>query len=154
VVEVGVDVPEATVMVIEDAHRFGLAQLHQLRGRVGRSDRQSYCYLVVPDEVKDKGNEETLRRLNVFVSTLSGFKIAEEDMKIRGSGNILGTEQSGEFVFPMADLNREEDRILLLKAREDAEKILKVTPDLSKLPTLKKMLFYRYGDKMELSSVG
>ncbi len=154
VVEVGVDVPEATVMVIEDAHRFGLAQLHQLRGRVGRSERQSYCYLVVPDSLKEKGNEETLKRLSVFVSTLSGFKIAEEDMKLRGSGNILGTEQSGEFVFPMADLSKEEDRLILLKAREDAEKILKATPDLSKLPTLKKLLLYRYGDRLELGSVG
>ncbi len=154
VVEVGVDVPQATVMVIEDAHRFGLAQLHQLRGRVGRGDRQSYCYLVVPDEIKESANEDTLKRLNVFVSTLNGFKIAEEDLKLRGSGNILGTEQSGEFVFPMADLSREEDRKLLLLAREDAEKILKATPDLSKLPTLKKMVEYRYGDKLELGSVG
>ncbi len=154
VVEVGVDVPEATVMVIEDAHRFGLAQLHQLRGRVGRGERQSYCYLVVPDELKEKGNEETLRRLNVFVSTTDGFKIAEEDMKIRGSGNILGTEQSGYFTFPIADLSREDHRAMLLRAREDAEKILKVTPDLSKLPNLKKLLLYRYGDKLDLGSVG
>jgi len=153
VVEVGVDVPEATVMVIEDAHRFGLAQLHQLRGRVGRSDRQSYCYLVVPDEIKDKKNEETKRRLDIFVRTLNGFKIAEEDMKLRGSGNILGTEQSGNFAFPLADLDREEDREWLFKAREDAKKILEATPDLERLPTLKKLLFYRYGDKMDLGSV-
>jgi ATP-dependent DNA helicase RecG len=154
VVEVGVDVPDATVMVIEDAHRFGLAQLHQLRGRVGRGDKQSYCYLVIPDEIKEKGNEETLRRLNVFVSTTDGFKIAEEDMKIRGSGNILGTEQSGYFAFPLADLSKAEHREVLLQARRDAEKILKATPDLSKLPNLKKLLFYRYGDKLDLGSVG
>ncbi len=153
VVEVGVDVPDATVMVIEDAHRFGLAQLHQLRGRVGRSDKQAYCYLVVPDELQDKKNEETKRRLDVFVRTLDGFRIAEEDMRIRGSGNILGTEQSGYFAFPMADLNREEDRAVLLKAREDAKRILEVTPDLEKLPNLKKLLFYRYGDKLDLGSV-
>ncbi len=154
VVEVGVDVPDATVMVIEDAHRFGLAQLHQLRGRVGRSDRQSYCYLVVPDGFKEGGREDTLGRLNVFVKNTSGFKIAEEDLKIRGSGNILGTEQSGEFFFPMADLSREYDRELLLKARADAERILKATPDLEKLPVLKKLLLYRYGDRIEFGSVG
>ena len=153
VVEVGVDVPDATVMVIEDAHRFGLAQLHQLRGRVGRSTKQSYCYLIVPDTLKEQKNEETLKRLEVFVKTLSGFKIAEEDMKIRGSGNILGTEQSGYFTFPMADLSREEDRQILLYARQDAEKILKATPSLEKLPNLKKLIFYRYGDKLELGSV-
>ena len=153
VVEVGVDVPDATVMVIEDAHRFGLAQLHQLRGRVGRSDRQSYCYLIVPDEIRNKSNGDTLKRLEVFVRTTDGFKIAEEDLKLRGSGNLLGTEQSGYFTFPLADLNRAEDRAILLKARQDAEKIIKVTPDLSKLPNLKKLLLYRYGDKLELGSV-
>ncbi len=154
VVEVGVDVPEATVIVIEDAHRFGLAQLHQLRGRVGRSERQSYCFLVVPDEIKEKGNEETKNRLSVFVQTTDGFKIAEADLKLRGGGNILGTEQSGSFVFPMADLNRPQDREILLKARKDAERILEITPDLEKLPNLKKLLFYRYGEKLELGSVG
>jgi len=153
VVEVGVDVPDATIMVIEDAHRFGLAQLHQLRGRVGRSQKQSYCYLVVPDELKDEANRETLKRLNIFVQTLSGFKIAEEDLKLRGSGNILGTEQSGYFSFPLADLSRAHDREMLIKAREDAQRILKATPDLEKLPELKKLLLYRYGDKMELGSV-
>ena len=154
VVEVGVDVPDATVMVIEDAHRFGLAQLHQLRGRVGRSDKQSYCYLVVPDELSEEKNGDTKKRLNVFASTTDGFKIAEEDMKLRGTGNILGTEQSGNFVFPIADLSKEDDRLLLLRAREDAQKILKATPDLEKLPNLKKLLFYRYGDKMDLGTVG
>jgi ATP-dependent DNA helicase RecG len=153
VVEVGVDVPEATVMVIEDAHRFGLAQLHQLRGRVGRGERQSYCFLVVPDEVKDKANSETLKRLEVFVKTTDGFKIAEEDLKLRGSGNILGTEQSGFLSFPLADLNRAQDRAVLMQARRDAQKILEATPDLSKLPNLKKLLLYRYGDKLDLGLV-
>ena len=154
VVEVGVDVPDATVMVIEDAHRFGLAQLHQLRGRVGRSDKQSYCYLVVPSDLKrEPGSMETLKRLDIFVKTTDGFKIAEADLALRGSGNLLGTEQSGNFVFPYADLNRKEDREILEYARKDAEKILKATPDLSKLPTLRKILLYRYGDKMDLSLV-
>jgi ATP-dependent DNA helicase RecG len=153
VVEVGVDVPEATVMVIEDAHRFGLAQLHQLRGRVGRGERQSYCFLVVPDEVKNNGNRETLKRLEVFVKTTDGFKIAEEDLKLRGSGNLLGTEQSGFLSFPLADLNRAQDRAVLMQARRDAQKILEATPDLSKLPNLKKLLLYRYGDKLDLGLV-
>jgi len=153
VVEVGVDVPEATVMVIEDAHRFGLAQLHQLRGRVGRGERQSYCFLVVPDEVKNNGNRETLKRLEVFVKTTDGFKIAEEDLKLRGSGNLLGTEQSGFLSFPLADLNRAQDRAVLMQARRDAQKILVATPDLSKLPNLKKLLLYRYGDKLDLGLV-
>ncbi|NPB05229.1 MAG: ATP-dependent DNA helicase RecG [Aquificae bacterium] len=153
VVEVGVDVPEATVMVIEDAHRFGLAQLHQLRGRVGRSDRQSYCFLVVPTELREETHKETRQRLDVFVKNTDGFKIAEADLQMRGSGNLLGTEQSGNFFFPMADLGREADRRILEKAREDAERILKVTPDLEKLPDLKKLLFYRYGDRLELGSV-
>lgn len=153
VVEVGVDVPDATVMVIEDAHRFGLAQLHQLRGRVGRGESQSYCYLVVPDEVRDKPGGDFLKRLEVFVRTTDGFKIAEEDLKLRGSGNLLGTEQSGYFTFPLADLNRAEDRAILLQARQDAQRILEATPDLSKLPNLKKLLLYRYGDKLELGLV-
>jgi ATP-dependent DNA helicase RecG len=154
VVEVGVDVPEATVMVIEDAHRFGLAQLHQLRGRVGRSERQSYCFLVVPDELKEKAQEETLKRLKVFVSTTDGFKIAEADLQIRGGGNVLGTQQAGQFTLPIADLSREEDRKILEIARRDAKKILELTPNLEKLPNLKKLVFYRYGDTMELGSVG
>ncbi len=153
VVEVGVDVPDATVMVIEDAHRFGLAQLHQLRGRVGRSDKQSYCYLIVPSELRRENNSETIKRLEIFIKTTDGFKIAEADLELRGSGNILGTEQSGYFVFPYADLNRKGDREILEHARRDAEKILKATPDLSKLPNLKKLLLYRYGDKMDLSVV-
>jgi len=153
VVEVGVDVPEATVMVIEDAHRFGLAQLHQLRGRVGRGDRPSYCFLTVPDELLAKGNRGTLDRLSIFVKTLDGFKIAEADMLLRGSGNILGTEQSGDQIFPIADLGREEDRRLLEKARRDAEKIIAASPDLERLPTLKKFLLHRYGDRLELGSV-
>jgi ATP-dependent DNA helicase RecG len=154
VVEVGVDVPEATVMVIEDAHRFGLAQLHQLRGRVGRSERQSYCFLVVPDELKEKAQEETLKRLEVFVSTTDGFKIAEADLQIRGGGNVLGTQQAGQFTLPIADLSREEDRKILEIARRDAKKILELTPNLEKLPNLRKLVFYRYGDTMELGSVG
>ena len=152
VIEVGIDIPEATLMVIEDAHRFGLSQLHQLRGRVGRSDREAFCYLVVPDELKSKDNE-TLKRLKVFVKTTDGFKIAEEDLKLRGPGELLGVSQSGYFGFQVANLSRSLDRFLLEKAREDAKYILKKDRNLSAYENLRKLLVYRYGEKMDLSLI-
>ncbi len=113
VVEVGVDVPNATVIVIENAERFGLSQLHQLRGRVGRSDVQSYCLLVSSTK-----NEETLRRLNVLVQTNDGFVIAEKDLEIRGPGEFLGVRQSGLVELRLADLTR--DLPILELARNEA----------------------------------
>lgn len=104
VVEVGVDVRNATVMVVEHAERFGLAQLHQLRGRVGRSDIQSFCILVCGGRL----GEEASQRLNIMVETTDGFRIAEEDLKIRGPGEFLGTKQSGVAQFKLADLVRDE----------------------------------------------
>ena len=92
-IEVGVDVPNATCIVIEDADRFGLSQLHQLRGRVGRSSRQGFCYLAHKNQLKDNA----IRRLDSLVSYSSGFKIAEEDLLIRGSGDYFGHRQSGHF---------------------------------------------------------
>jgi len=152
VIEVGIDIPEATVMVIEDAHRFGLSQLHQLRGRVGRSDREAYCMVVVPDELKrEKG--DTLKRLKVFVKTQDGFKIAEEDLKLRGPGELIGVSQSGYFGFQVANLSRSLDRDLLLKAREDAQELLKRDPFLEEYPQLREMLVYRYGDRLDLSII-
>ena len=114
VIEVGVDVSNATMIVIFDAFRFGLSTLHQLRGRVGRNDLQSYCILV--------SNKET-KRLNVLVETNDGFKISEEDFLIRGSGDLFGVRQSGDMVFKLSDLRR--DYKLLLKAKEDSELFLK-----------------------------
>ncbi len=111
VIEVGVDIPDATVMVVEDAQRFGLAQLHQLRGRVGRNDRASYCFLMSDD----RDNE----RLSVLVSTNDGFKIAEEDLKQRGPGQFLGNRQSGASDLYMANLI--SDMRLFSEAREIAE---------------------------------
>ncbi|NPB07434.1 MAG: ATP-dependent DNA helicase RecG [Aquificae bacterium] len=152
VIEVGIDVPEATVMVIEDAHRFGLSQLHQLRGRVGRSDKEAWCIVVVPDELKkDKG--ETLRRLRVFVKTHDGFKIAEEDLKLRGPGELIGVSQSGYFGFQVANLARSLDRELLFRAREDAEELLRKDPLLEQFPDLRELLIYRYGNKLDLSII-
>ena len=152
VIEVGIDVPEATLMIVEDAHRFGLSQLHQLRGRVGRSDRTSYCYLVVPESVMHPGSE-ALRRLRVLVRTQDGFKVAEEDLKIRGPGELLGLSQSGYFGFNVANLARSYDRSMLLKAREDARAILEEDPRLEKNKDLRDLIVYRYGDRLDLSFI-
>ena len=126
VVEVGVDVPNATIMVIEHAERFGLSQLHQLRGRVGRGGSQSYCFLFT----KARMGEITAMRLDVLESTNDGFKIAEADLEIRGPGEFLGTRQAGGLPFRMASLIR--DRDWLVKAREDATHLLASDPELLK----------------------
>ena len=114
VVEVGVDVPNATCMVIEQADRFGLAQLHQLRGRVGRGSEQSYCFLIYSKNISQNGIE----RMKILRQSTDGFYIAEEDLKLRGPGQINGTAQSGALELGLADLSR--DRDLLMLARLDA----------------------------------
>jgi ATP-dependent DNA helicase RecG len=124
VVEVGVDVPNATVMAVEHADRFGLSQLHQLRGRVGRGAAQSYCYFFAAKQTA----EITGMRLDVLEQTTDGFEIAEADLKIRGPGDFLGTRQAGTLPFRLADLVR--DREWLLKARDDAQAVLKSDPEL------------------------
>jgi ATP-dependent DNA helicase RecG len=125
VIEVGVNVPAATVMVVEHAERFGLAQLHQLRGRVGRGDRPSSCLLVFEPPLA-----ETARaRLAILRETEDGFRIAEEDLKLRGAGEVLGTRQSGLPAFRLADLAVHGD--LLAMARDDARLVLARDPDLA-----------------------
>ncbi len=124
VVEVGVDVPAATVMVVEHAERYGLAQLHQLRGRIGRGDRPSTCLLVYAPPL----TEAAKARLTIMRETEDGFRIAEEDLRLRGAGEVLGTRQSGMPVFRIADLAHHAD--LLAAARDDARLILERDADL------------------------
>lgn len=119
VVEVGVDVPNATCMVIEQADRFGLAALHQLRGRVGRGSNQSFCFLIYRQNITENGIE----RMKAIRETTDGFKIAEEDLKLRGPGEITGTAQSGELTFKIADPIRDEK--IMMEARKDAFEALK-----------------------------
>jgi ATP-dependent DNA helicase RecG len=126
VIEVGVDVPNASVMVIESAERFGLSQLHQLRGRVGRGAEQSYCILVTSFKL----SEESKTRIETMVRTNNGFEIAETDLKLRGPGDLMGTQQSGALDLLIADLGK--DGAILQQAREAANEILTSDPNLEK----------------------
>lgn len=130
VVEVGVDIPNATVMFIEGAERFGLAQLHQLRGRVGRGEWQSYCYLHPSGNLSDLAR----RRLQAVVASQNGFELADKDLELRGPGNIFGTDQSG---FESFKLGSFADRDLISMAKDDAKQVLDEDPDLKTWPDLK-----------------
>jgi ATP-dependent DNA helicase RecG len=124
VIEVGVDVPNATVMLIEDANRFGLAQLHQLRGRVGRGAKQSYCILL-----GDATSEDARKRLQIMVDSTDGFKIAEVDLDIRGPGEVTGTKQSGKEEFKVASIVEHKD--ILEESSVYAKRLIKNLPDLN-----------------------
>ena len=124
VVEVGVDVKAATVMVIEHAERYGLAQLHQLRGRIGRNERNSTCLLLYGTSLSTQARE----RLKIIRNTDDGFKIAEEDLRLRGAGELMGTRQSGLPEFKIADLAAHADLIQI--AKDDVNLILATDPDL------------------------
>jgi len=140
VIEVGVDVPEATIMVVEHAERFGLAQLHQLRGRVGRGAKKSSCLLVYQPPL----GETAKARLKTLRETDDGFVIAEEDLRLRGPGELLGTRQSGELEFRLADLAAHGE--LLAAARDDAKLALSRDPDLkSPRGEALRMLLYLFG---------
>lgn len=130
VIEVGVDVPNASVMVIESAEKFGLSQLHQLRGRVGRGSEKSFCILLTGTKL----NNEARERLKTMSATNDGFKIAEKDLELRGPGDIEGTRQSGLLNFKLASIV--QDKGLLEKAKTAAERILDNDPDLSSAPNL------------------
>jgi ATP-dependent DNA helicase RecG len=125
VIEVGVNVPNASVMIIESAERFGLSQLHQLRGRVGRGADQSYCILLSSYKL----SQEAKTRLKTMVSTTDGFKIAEVDLKLRGPGNIMGTQQSGVLDLKIADIVK--DSKILVAARNTAISLLQEDENLS-----------------------
>ncbi|TNE35822.1 MAG: ATP-dependent DNA helicase RecG, partial [Alphaproteobacteria bacterium] len=124
VIEVGVDVPEATIMIIEHAERFGLSQLHQLRGRVGRGEKPSSCLLLYSGPL----GETAKARLKIIRETEDGFRIAEEDLRLRGPGDVLGVRQSGLPELKVADLTRHQD--LIPVAHDDAEMIVRADPDL------------------------
>jgi ATP-dependent DNA helicase RecG len=124
VIEVGVNVPNASVMVILEAQRFGLSQLHQLRGRVGRGADQSFCILVTPYKL----SEDTRKRIDIMCDTNDGFRIAEADLKLRGPGDLEGTQQSGmAFDLKIADIAR--DGQLVQMARDTAQPIIEEDPE-------------------------
>jgi ATP-dependent DNA helicase RecG len=150
VIEVGIDVPNATVMLIEHAERFGLAQLHQLRGRVGRGQAESFCFLLAQYTPADEAH----RRLRVMTETSDGFKIAEADLMFRGPGEFLGTRQSGMPDFRVANIVR-DSRVLEL-AREEAEAWLTRDPDLTAPASrrLRAVLEDRWAGRLELARVG
>ncbi|PMP71885.1 MAG: DNA helicase RecG [Calditerrivibrio nitroreducens] len=150
VIEVGVDVSHATVMVIENAERFGLSQLHQLRGRVGRGGDQSFCYLVYSDKISEDG----LKRIKAMVNYNDGFKLSEIDLEMRGPGDFFGTRQSGLPDLKFSNIMKDTD--ILLSAREDAFEILREDPYLNKPENriLKEMLKFKWKDAYELVNIG
>jgi ATP-dependent DNA helicase RecG len=150
VIEVGIDVPNATVMVIEHAERFGLSQLHQLRGRVGRGSARSRCILLTPGRMSDDGE----KRLRVMESTCDGFRIAEADLEIRGPGDFLGTRQSGMPDFRVANILR--DASILEQARKAAFGLLESDPGFSAAghAALREELLRRWGQRLELAATG
>jgi ATP-dependent DNA helicase RecG len=149
VVEVGVDVPNATLMTIENADRFGLAQLHQLRGRVSRGSFPGYCCLFAQNPT-----EESTRRLQALVDSTDGFRLAEIDFELRGPGDVLGTRQHGLPPLRIADLLRDSD--VLAEAQKDARSLVAEDPELAQPAheRLRKMVLVRYGKVLELGDVG
>ncbi len=149
VIEVGIDVPNATVILIDNAERFGLSQLHQLRGRVGRGEHASHCLLL-----SDASAETTAARLRTMTQTSDGFEIAEMDLKLRGPGEFFGTRQHGLPEFKLADLTSE--LVLLQQAREDALQILDEDPRLT-APAhrhLRTALARQLGETLTLAQIG
>lgn len=150
VIEVGVDVPHATVMVIENAERFGLSQLHQLRGRVGRGGDRSYCFLIYSEKISDDG----MKRIKAMVNYTDGFKLSEIDLEMRGPGDFLGTRQSGLPEFRFSNIVR--DSLILIQAREDAKEIISNDPNLT-LPEnriIRENLKIRWKETYDLINVG
>lgn len=169
VIEVGIDIPDANILVINDAFQFGLAQLHQLRGRVGRSDKQAYCILITKDHLAKKINNfnfnfdylsrteiekyKSMIRLNAMTKYNSGFEIAEIDMKVRGPGDIFGLKQSGFPELKHADIIRDAD--ILFKAKQEAFNLISEDPDLTKQENriIKKSLFENYRENLKYAEI-
>jgi ATP-dependent DNA helicase RecG len=148
VIEVGIDIPNASIMVIEHAERFGLSQLHQLRGRVGRGPDQSFCYLLIPAE--SDLTEEAKMRIDAMLATTDGFKIAETDLKIRGPGQLTGTRQSGLPTFRIGNLVL--DQKILEVARKEAFEYIEIY---RKNPEVLKNFFQKYwNNRFGLIQVG
>ena len=141
VIEVGVDIPNASLILIESAERFGLSQLHQLRGRVGRGKKQSYCILMSSNKLSENGKT----RLKTMIETNNGFNIAEVDLKLRGPGDLLGTQQSGIIKLKISDLVKDSE--IIKTARNEAVKVLKQDPNLSNKENL---ILQKTISKMEL----
>jgi ATP-dependent DNA helicase RecG len=150
VIEVGIDIPNATIMVVEHAERFGLSQLHQLRGRVGRGKAAGYCLLLN----RAPRNPLAEKRLRVMEREHDGFKVAEADLAMRGPGEFLGTRQSGLGDFHLADLVR--DAKILMEARKEAETWLERDPELRspESAALREVLLHRWGRRLQLGTVG
>lgn len=149
VIEVGIDIPNATVMLIENAERFGLAQLHQLRGRIGRGEHRGVCVLV-----HRKPNQDSLDRLNIMVETRDGFKIAEEDLRIRGAGDIFGTRQSGLPALKIANILYDGD--ILKQARQTAFDLAKDDPHLRKgaHKSIRGVILDKYAELSTMAGIG
>jgi len=151
VIEVGVDVPNASVMVVEHAERFGLSQLHQLRGRVGRGAARSHCLLIAHLR---RAGDDARERLHAMEETQDGFELARVDLRIRGPGELVGTRQSGQRLFEVADLYR--DDAILEEAREEALALVEADPDLSRPEhaSAREALLQRWADRLSLAQVG
>lgn len=149
VIEVGIDVPDASVMIIQHADRFGLSALHQLRGRIGRGKRQSYCFLV-----GNAKNENAARRIKIMTETNNGFEIAQEDLKMRGPGELMGTQQHGFPEFKAGDLVKDADIIEF--AKKSASELVENDPELAKKEhfVLKQLINQRFYGKIKLINVG
>ena len=154
VVEVGVDVPNATVMTIAGPERFGLAQLHQLRGRIGRGTHPGFCGVLVAGRTEAELSEKRRERLVKFSKSTDGFELAELDFEIRGPGDLFGTRQHGLPPLRIADLNR--DRETLEEARREAQLLEAADPGLkhAKHAGLREQMLRRYGEALELGDVG
>jgi len=147
VIEVGIDVPNATVMLIENADRFGLSQLHQLRGRIGRGNKSSYCFLA-------KSKEDSTERLKILEKTSNGFNISDEDLKLRGPGEFFGTKQHGYLKSGLSDFYN--DGPIIRNARSLAFKLIEEDPQLNKMEheQINRILNYDYKSMLELINIG